>query len=202
MTDATADLDLVQRILRESGVEQSPPVPGLAAYAQALAERVADFLHRRAPVVGGVFSWLAGLAPVAAWVVGVLVLATLLVVVVKAVRARRARPASPRLSRPSPASLRAEPVRDREGLRSELEQRLAAGDVAGGLEALWWWFACSVAASVPVDPSWTSLELLSRCRRSDLVPLARGLDALLYGGARPGVSDVRQFFLRLDAALP
>jgi hypothetical protein len=202
VTDATADLHLVQQILRDSGVEQAVPVPGLAAYAQALAERMADWVHRRAPMVGGLFSWLAGLGPIVVWVVGGLILATLLVVLVKAVRARRARPTSPPLSRPSPARARAVPVRDREGWRSELEQRLAAGDVAGGLEALWWWFACSVAATIPVDPSWTSLELLARCRRSDLVPLARGLDVLLYGGTRPGVSDLRQFFRRLDAALP
>jgi hypothetical protein len=202
VTGATADLDLVQRVLRDSGVDQAVPAAGLSAYGQALAERLGDWLHRRAPGLGGLFSWLAGLGPVATLVVGGLILATLLVVLVKAVRARRGRPAAAPLSRPSPARARAMPERGRDAWRSELERRLAAGDVASGLEALWWWFACSVAATAPVEPSWTSLELLARCGRSDLAPLARGLDVLLYGGTRPRVSDLRQFFRRLDAALP
>jgi hypothetical protein len=90
---------------------------------------------------------------------------------------------------------------DREGWRREIDRRLAAGDLEGTLEALWWWFARSVSRD-RVDPSWTSHELLARCARPDLTPLARVLDRLLYGQQRPRPDDVRRFVGRIEAALP
>ncbi len=199
MKDATADLELVQRVLRETGVDQTVPAPGLPAYLQAAAERFMDWLQHHAPGLRALLPWIAGLAPAAAVVAGVLVLGTLLVVLVKAVRARRRRSTLP-LAAPAPVRARVPSERDRDVWRADLERRLLAGDVAGGLEALWWWFACSIA-TVRVDPSWTSFELLARCRRTDLAPLARGLDTLLYGAARPEVDDLRRFFQRLDSVL-
>jgi hypothetical protein len=81
-----------------------------------------------------------------------------------------------------------------------LDARLAAGDVAAALEALWWWFARS-ASTADVDPSWTSRELLAHCGRHDLTPLALGLDRLLYGPARPGSVELRTFIARAEAGL-
>lgn len=198
---APADMQLVGQILQETGVDQATPAPGLVAYSQALAEGLMGWLEGRAPGLGGLFSRLAGLGPVVAVVVGGLVLVTLMVVVVRAIRARHRRPLLQSLGPLPSARVRVLPERGRDHWRTEVEGRLAAGDVAGGLEALWWWFACSVA-TVRVEPSWTSGELLLRCRRPDLAPLARGLDLLLYGGERPGVEDLRQFFRRLEEALP
>jgi hypothetical protein len=200
VTEATADLDLVQRILRETGVDQSVPTAGLAGYAQALAEAAMDWLKGHAPHVGDLFAGLAGLAPMATLTAGGLVLLALLVVAAKALLARRRRiSGAPALPAPF-VPARFESNRGRVAWQLELERCLAAGDVTGGLEALWWWFASSVA-TVRVDPSWTSLELLVRCQRTDLTPFARSLDRLLYGGVRPGIDDLRRFTERLGSVL-
>ncbi len=201
MTAASADMETVQRVLQQTGVDQTPNAPGLAAYTQAVAEGLMEWFGSKAPGLRGLFSWLADIAPGAIAVGGGLILVALLVVVVSAIRARRRRPP---IAPKTPVSARRfpfEPERGKDAWRSELERRIAAGDVPGGLEALWWWFACSVA-TVRVDPSWTSHELLARCRRADLAPLARGLDRLLYGGERPGVEDLQRLFRQLDEALP
>jgi hypothetical protein len=92
------------------------------------------------------------------------------------------------------------PERGRADWRQELDRRLASGDVAGALEALWWWFAREVA-SEHVDASWTSHELLARCGRRELAPLATALDRLLYGAERPDVSDLLRFRGRIEEAL-
>ena len=194
-------MELVRRVLEETGVDQTPNAPGLAAYTQALAEALMEWFESKVPGLGGLFSWLADFAPGAISVAGGLILVALLLVVVSAIRARRRRPAIVPKAPVSAPLRRFEPERGKDAWRSELERRLAAGDVPGGLEALWWWFACAVA-TVRVDPSWTSHELLARCRRPDLAPLARGLDRLLYGGERPRVEDLKRLFRRLDEALP
>lgn len=84
--------------------------------------------------------------------------------------------------------------------RGAFEERLAAGDVAGAVEALWWWLATAIARE-PVDASWTTHELLTRAGRPDLRAIGVGLDRLTYAAARPGADDVRALATRLQAAL-
>ena len=82
----------------------------------------------------------------------------------------------------------------------ELERRLDAGDVAGALEALWWFLARSISSG-EVRPSWTSGELLARSRRHELRPFAVQLDRFRYGPRGPSPSDVRDLAVRLEQAL-
>jgi hypothetical protein len=194
-----ADLELVRRILEETGVEQTPPAPGWSAYLETLAVAVAEWLVRHFPSLQGLESLPRRLGPAAA-VVGVALVAAVLFMIARTVLRRRqiaarARPAAPPPSAPRIAE------RGRREWRHELERRLAAGDVEDALEALWWWFARSVSAG-RVDPSWTSRELLASSDRAELTPEAGALDRLLYGFERPDADELRRFVIRLEAALP
>jgi hypothetical protein len=71
----------------------------------------------------------------------------------------------------------------------ELRQRLARGDVAGALEALWWWLATAVGMP-SADAAWTSGELLRHAGRGDLRRPVRRLDHLIYGPEPPRPDDV------------
>ena len=196
---APADLELVRRILEETGVDQTPPAPGWSAYFEALAEALAEWLVRHFPRLHGLASLPRRLGPAAA-VVGVALVVTVLFLIVRTTLARRRLAAGARPPRPAPA---APPIveRGRREWRHELERRLAGGDVEGALEALWWWFARSVSSG-RVDPAWTSRELLASSDRMDLMPEAGSLDRLLYGFDRPAADDLRRFLVRLEAALP
>jgi hypothetical protein len=83
---------------------------------------------------------------------------------------------------------------------AEAQARLARGDVRGALEAAWWWLATALSATV--DPTATTRELVTGAGRSDLVPLARRMDALTYGAAPPTVADVRDLLKRVEGAVP
>jgi hypothetical protein len=113
-------------------------------------------------------------------------------------RRRRAAPAAPgaEVAAPPPG-----PPRGVAGWRAELERRLAAGDVAGALEALWWWLARALAGE-GADESWTGRELVARSRRRDLLPLVARLDAMAYGPERPEPEAVRRLADGFDARLP
>ena len=196
-TPAAADPELVRRILHESGVDQRVPTPGLSGYAESLIEALwrwlTDLLRPLAP----------RLLPHMEWLAFTLAGATILFLVVLLVRALVGR--RPR-AKDAPARLLAEDAggprqgRDREAWRRAFEERCAKGDVAGALEAIWWFLATSIAPR-EVDPAWTSGELLEECGRRDLTPLARGLDRMIYGSLRPAALDLRHFFSRLREAL-
>ena len=194
-----ADLELVRRILEETGVDQTPPAPGWSAYFETLAEAFAEWLVRHFPRLQGLQSLPRRLGPAAALLGVALVVAVLFLIARTTVRRRqiaaRARPAAT-----APATPRIL-ERGRREWRHELERRLAAGDVEGALEALWWWFARSVSAG-RVDAAWTSRELLASSDRADLMPEAGTLDRLLYGFERPDADALRRFLVRLEAALP
>lgn len=196
---APADLELVRRILEQTGVDQTPPAPGWSAYFETLAEVFAEWLVRHFPRLQGLASLPRRLGPAAA-VVGVALVATVLLLIARATLRRRQVAALARPPRPAPAAPRVV-ERGRREWRHELERRLAGGDVEGALEALWWWFARSVSSG-RVDAAWTSRELLASSDRMDLMPEAGSLDRLLYGFERPGTDDLRRFLVRLEAALP
>jgi hypothetical protein len=196
-----ADLALMRRILDETGVDQTVPTPSWSAYFDTLSEALAEWLVRHFPRLEGLASLPRRLGPAAAVVAVALVVAVLAAMAWMALRRRRQPPAA---TRPATAAhLRASrpSERDRQAWRHEIERRLAAGDVEGALEALWWWFARSVSAG-PIDPSWTSHELLACSGRADLTPVAGALDRLLYGYERPDAGHLRRFLGRLEAALP
>lgn len=114
------------------------------------------------------------------------------------VRLRRRSPRAGRVGADEVTS--PEMPRDAAGWRAELERRLAAGQVAGALEALWWWLARSLAGD-DAEPDWTSRDLVARSSRDDLRGLVRRLDAFTYGPRRPAVEDLRGLVGRLEEVL-
>jgi hypothetical protein len=197
---AQADPAIVRRVLEETGVDQTVPSPGWSGYAEAVAEALFEWLRDRVPGVDAFAAFFKGLGPTVAVVAAAGVLLLLLALARATLRRRRrAVPTHPPAARPAPLTPGEPP--DRTAWRAEMESRLARGDVAGALEALWWWFARSLSTG-HVDPSWTSHELLARSGRRDLAPLTRALDRLLYASERPNVDDVRRFLGRLEPLLP
>jgi hypothetical protein len=197
---AAADSEILQRVLRESGVDQTVATPSWSEYAAALLEALFQWARGHAPDVGFLkgLSNLVGPGLVVAVIVGVVIVLLTVARAMYGARQRRGRGLAAVRTVPTPP---ATPERGREGWRRELDRRLAAGDFAGALEALWWWFARGLT-SARVDPAWTSRELLAHVRRSDLGPLALALDRLLYGPARPRAEDIDGFVRRAEEALP
>lgn len=200
MMAGRADPALVRRVLEETGVEQTLDTPGWSGYAEAVAEAAFAWLHARFPAAETLTSWARGLAPVVAVVAGIAALGLLYLLVRSVLRRRRGPAAVPTTARPGPAIV-PEVQRDRSGWKLEMDRRLAAGDVTGALEALWWWFAHSLCPAA-VDRSWTSQEILARCGRLDMAAPVRALDRLIYGPHRPTADEVRRFLGRLEALLP
>ena len=87
------------------------------------------------------------------------------------------------------------------GLLAVAGLRLEGGDVAGALEALWWWLAASVTLNAAIDESWTTRELLVRARRPELLRAGSGLDALMYGRSSPSAADVGACLARFEAEI-
>ncbi len=198
-----ADVELVQRVLRDTGVDQTVPPPSWSGYLYALARALVDALSDRVPRLRGLTTLPGLLGPISTVALAVLVAMIVIVLVRVAVTARRRRRAA-RASGSSavpPRPLAPSVERDALAWRAEIDRRLAAGDLAGALEAVWWWFARRLSARA-VDPAWTSGELLVRSGRRDLAPLANRLDRLLYGPVRPAPDDVRRFVARGEGALP
>jgi hypothetical protein len=200
MMPGRADPVLVRRVLEETGVDQTVATPGWAGYAEAVAEAAFAWVRARVPAAEALSSLVRGMAPVAALVAGIAALGVLYLLVRSVLRRRRGRAAFPAAAKPRSAIV-PEVQRGRAGWKMEMDRRLAAGDVAGALEALWWWFAHSLCPAA-VDRSWTSQELLARCGRPDLGPPARALDRLIYGSHRPDADEVRRFVGRVETLLP
>ncbi len=197
----TADPDLVRRVLSETGVVREPSGPSLVGYVsawgEALARWISDFFSARPELAQGIVTAMELVA------IGVVAAAAVLLMVLLVRKLTRRRPATPR---DSPAWSRiAEPsaaaALDRSAWRSEFEARLARGDVAGALEALWWWLAASLAPGSPVDASWTTRELLTRARRPELLGLSAALDVLMYGRTVPTPGDLRSCHARFEEVL-
>lgn len=196
------DAELARRILMETRVGSRPARPGLGDYFGVLIKAAIGWigsLLSRAFSGGGSFPWLELVLFVA---VGATVLLVVLAIV-RRILARRGRGASDRAG--SRVVSAAAPIRrDAAAWRSEIEARLSKGDVAGALEALWWWLAEALAAGQPVDSSWTTRDVLARAaesRRSasrDLAAVGVELDVLMYGRRRPSAADVRTSWKRFE----
>jgi hypothetical protein len=194
-----ADVELVEKVLRESGADPQVQAQGWSGYPVAVIERGLEALGgMHAP--RALRSLPGVLGPAAAVVVGVVLVVLLLLFARFLYRRWRARRRAEAAAPVATAALHAPVRRDASAWRVEVERRLAAGDVTAALEALWWWFASRVTEG-DVDPSWTSRELLARCDRPDLAPLGHALDRLLYGARRPDGAEVRLFLRRGEEAL-
>jgi hypothetical protein len=192
----SADHRLMKRVLEEQAVAQALPAPSWTEYLLHLVRTAVEKLL--APFLGAL-----PMAGVARWLlVGLAALATLVTIglVVRALRRRREGTVLAGDPATTAAPVAVDRAADPAAWRRRLEEHLGRGDIAEALDALWWWLATSVARE-PVDPSWTTRELLARAGRSDLRGFSIALDRLAYAAARPQTGDVRAFLDRLQAAL-
>jgi hypothetical protein len=190
----------MERVLASSRVERAP-VPPESSWTGELLRRLQQAL------VDGLLAgarWLHVSPPVLRWAVvalAVLVAAALLWLIAARLRRRPVeREAEPVVAAAAPAALL-----DAAGWRAELERRLAAGEIPGALEALWWWLARSLAGP-RAEPDWTSRDLVARFRRDDsrqddLRDLVRRLDAFTYGPRPPAAEDLWTLLGRLEETL-
>jgi hypothetical protein len=196
-----AEAGLVERALGETGADRVPAGPSILAYSQAWAEAVGRWIDRVLSLHGDVWS-------------GFVLALQILGLVLVAVAAGLLGAAIWRLVRkklqPQEDTLRQ--VHDREAgdsavplsaeeWKHEIDRRLSVGDLAGSLEALWWWMARSVGGT-EVDASWTSRQIVRSFRRQDLAADLARLDRMIYGARRPAVPEIRGLFSRLADALP
>lgn len=197
---AEADTAVLAAVVRDSGVEREVPKPGWSEYVPVILTAAFRWAWDRLRPLGSLFHVAPGAAAMMATAFVGLVLLILLGLAARLlVRRWRFRltpgdPASP-AAQPSPP-----PRADAADWLRELDLRLEAGDVAGALEALWWFLARSVSMD-EIQASWTSGELLARARRHELRPFAVQLDRLRYGPRDPAATDVRDLALRLERAL-
>jgi hypothetical protein len=197
---AKADAAILSAVVRDSGVEREVPKPGWSEYVVVIMTAAFGWVWDQLRPLRSLLHLAPGVAVVAARAfVALVLLAVVWFVARLLVRPRRggARPGDAASAMPDPAPPSSAGPAD--WLR-ELERRLDAGDVAGALEALWWFLARSVSSG-DVRPSWTSGELLARSRRHELRPFAVQLDRFRYGPRGPSPSDVRDLALRLEQAL-
>jgi hypothetical protein len=196
----SADPELVRRVLTETGVVREPSGPSLVGYVSAWGEAIArwisDFFSARPELAEGIVSAMELIA------IGVVATAAVLLIAIVLRRASRSRTGAPpppdawsRIPEPVSAAL------DRDAWRRELDARLSRGDITGALEALWWWLAASLTLGVPVDPSWTTRELLVNARRPELIGTSAALDGLMYGRGVPSSADVRTCLARFEERL-
>ncbi len=199
---AEADTALIARLFEQTRATSRPPAPGWSEYARELARAGAEWLEALlAPVARGLGARVQWLEYAAIGLV-VVTLALLLFMLGRALvlslRRRRepaGAPAAPREPAAAPGASKGPGY-----WRSEVDARLAQGDVKGALAALWWWLAAALVTR-NVDATWTSRELLEHAQRRDLLPLARALDRQAYGPIPPGHDEVRRLAARMEGAL-
>jgi hypothetical protein len=196
-----ADLGVLQRVLRESGVDQAAADPSWSGYMHALAEAFVAWLERRLPSLHGLRDLPRTLGPAFGVAAIALVVIVLIVVIRATLAARRGAVRPMGTSTRTIVAAAPAPERDRDGWRRQIDRCLDAGDFGGALEALWWWFARALTRA-RVDPAWTSRELLAHAGRRELGGLALALDRLLYGAARPRAADIHAFVRQAEEALP
>lgn len=201
---AAADRELLDRVATETRVVTGRRDLGVVgrsgAWARRVLRRLARWISRWLvrsisgfEGAGRGVVWLALALAAAAVGVG-------LVALLRRPRRRRPRRGEPAAVPAAPDGDPVPPAVDAAGWRAEVERRLAAGSVAGALEAVWWWLARAVAGE-EADPSWTGRELVRRARRPELHPPVARLDAMTYGPERPAPAAVRELAAALDRQL-
>ena len=195
VTPARADAAALEEAL--APVERERPKPDWAEYVPVLAAAFLSRLWDGIQPLRSLLSFGAATVTALAWAFVVIVALALLAALCGFAPWRRKARASVTAAGPGAGSAPAAPAGPREW-SLELERRLAAGDLAGALEALWWIFAGAIGHG-EVRASWTSGELVARAGREDLRPLALQLDRFRYGPRPPGVAEVRALAGRLSA---
>ncbi len=197
-----ADPARLERIYAEHELTTAPPRASWTAYVGHLGERFSAWLMRALTaavnrVLGSSPAWQ--LAVYATIAMALLALLLWLLLLLRS-GARRLRAGAQQAA--AGVSEQALPAgeTDAAAWRTELDRRLAAGDLPAALRAAWWWLARSLAGP-RVNPAWTSRELLAAAERADLAPAVRGLDALLYGVRPPERAAVERAVARVTEEL-
>lgn len=196
----TADSELVARLERENAVDTAVPRRGVLAYLDHLRDRLAiwllDLLRPLGGYAKGVGTAIGGTALIAAILTALL----LLFLGVRYLVRRRSRlapnPSSSAIPGPAPHTLSWDTAR----WRQELQHRIEGADVAGSLEAVWWWLARSLLGS-RVQDSWTSGDLLSSSNRAGLKEPVRRLERMMYGTRTPSLEEVLDLVQSLERQL-
>jgi hypothetical protein len=212
------DLEVARRALEETRSASVPPGPRLYDY---LGDVMGAAIRAITRLIAAVFSGASGLGPylqlAAIVLVAALVALAVVLIVRRVIERRRRSPGAQAAPRVEELSASAAP-RDAAAWRRELEERLARGEVAGAIEALWWWLAETLTigdrggAAGRVDRSWTTRDMLDRARARSGGARVRGgdaalarmgveLDVLQYGRTRPSSADVRASVERFEKAL-
>lgn len=191
---ASADHALLERLLRESGVDRTAPSGSHLEYLANLLQAIMGWLGNQVRPLAWVLR--SDVAKVLLWIVvaGIFVALGLFL-------ARRVRTFRRRKHVSLEGTRQPEAVEKQDSdWRREIEARLLRGDVAAALEALWWWLARALCGP-RADASWTSRELLFQAGRGDLRPLANTLDRLVYGAGSPHPDEVRRLLARFEDSL-
>jgi hypothetical protein len=196
----TADRELIERLARENAVETTVPRRGVLAYLEYLRRRLGLWLMDLLEPFGQYANELGGAIAKAAFAAAGLTALLLVFLGVRHAVRRRSRlaPDPSRSAIPGPETHA--PSWDGARWRQELERRIADADVAGSLEAVWWWLARSLLGS-RVQESWTSGDLLSRARGAGLREPLRRLERMMYGTRKPSLEEVHELVRSLERQL-
>jgi hypothetical protein len=196
----TADSDLVERLARENAVDTAVPRRGVFAYLGHLGHRLAIwFMDLLLQPLGRYAKGVGNAIGATALVAAVLTAVLLLVVGLRyLVRRRRTPLASASSAIPGPAPQLS--AWDTARWRQELQHRIEVADVAGSIEAVWWWLARSLLGS-RVQDSWTSGELLSSANRAGLKEPVRRLERMMYGTRTPSLEEILDLVRSLERQL-
>lgn len=198
----TADHALLRRLIEQEHIGGAAPGPDWSDYLVNLARAALSALERvlspARDVIAGLGLSMDTVATVLLVLLAAAVVALATIGVLRLLRRRR------RSTEAETSVGSAEPLppapRDPHTWRALIDERLRAGGIAEALEAAWWWLAASVSRG-PVDPSWTSRELLARAGRQDLGRWAAALDRMTYGPEPPRLEEVRGLVDALEAAV-
>jgi hypothetical protein len=201
LAPVAADHALVRRVLEQERIAHALPAPDWSEYlvelARAVLEALPDAIAPARDAIAGLGISMETVAAVLGGVVTVTLVSLAAIVVWRMLR--RTRPGG-RFAEVADAAAVREAPRDPSRWRALFEEHLRAGRIAEALEAAWWWLAASISRG-PVDPSWTSGELLARAGRADLRSWASRLDRKTYGPLRPAPDDLRDVVEGLESAV-
>lgn len=180
------DEALVERVLRETGVEDRPERPQITDYVQHL------FGHLLATSAArGSATALGSILQATLWVlVGLAACAVVWLLWIVA-RSRRSRTPTP--SQADYATVVDVPVtvlKSAAQWREEVEACLAGGELAGAVRATWWWIVTAVARG-EVQPSWTTRDAARLPGHSGMGSLLHRLDRMAFGLNRPDGEQIR-----------
>ena len=197
-----ADGEMIRRILGETGVATKPAAPGVTTYLGAWVGAVVRWVGRFFADRPGLTSGILNAAIIIAILTVALALTLLALSIIRRTRVRKPHGQGTAFPAWAEAPDGAPPLGNRSAWRAKILERLSHGDVAGALEAFWWWLASSLPLDSDIDASWTTRELLIQARRRELLGLGARLDALMYGSRIPSAEDVTACLAHFEETLP